>query len=881
METEIICLSSDGEEDSQKENKKKECITNSMEVTTFSDEKVEVICNDDDEKIEGPSLKRKAFEINENKESCNVEKKQKLSAKKKIPMVIIKPISELFPMIISDNKKTSPPVECDKDDDKKPKLIIKEKKSISYIKHDIFPLFLSLCLQKCPRNEKKDMDKIIDKLKRRYEQLDLTYASSEKFASFLSEKREAIERDDNRKIYVYIQEVMNEMKKSIKKKSSSWVTESYDAVPSTSYITNNDSVNDVTELDYEDDEESMNSTMSRKRELLKTMSRCEARIKELENAEVDFDEDYDSTYIKLERYKERMVDLYAKLCEITGDNADAERAYLRPKHISTTGIVVVDQAITNFINQKITQRNQKKKKKYKTGAEKIIFPDCRDIVECINHCNEKQNLGLEKRKIEQMAKKAFKEIGEHLQRIRRNDYWDTFSLYLENTEEDPATKNEELAKKLSENRVEGEKKLSAVFEKYSRKQEEMKEEIIQDDDSIASDEEDESVLDEELEKDELSEIGSDLENNSSEEPDVETDKIGLKDNENGVTNVDEDMNENTPSDVVSISQDVHEDVPNNIAINTIQKDTIKRVKIISVEESDVVVSKVGNKTILRIQKPCTSDVGEKIQEVPLTTVSTTDRTNNITKTEEDPNCVEVIMDTAIQDTDVINKNTQVTKENVKETTEDVAEIENEIVTSEEREIVTQEVTDVAIENVPSNQQAEEEKIPLLRVRSFAKPPTTWEDNTKQKADKTVEKNVEKKIEKEKEVIDLTNETPSKPVASKCTIKVGNKVLPLIKSQTVLIPAGNKNIISVQNITNNYLKLNSRTGQIITPVRDIQSIILPSVQTNSLQNQPQNSNAGICRYRIIQPKPISVGKKPTAQPAVKPTDVRSANTKKPK
>lgn len=375
-----------------------------MEVTTFSDEKVEVACNDDDEKIEGTSLKRKAFEINESKEIYNVEKKQKLSANKKIPMVVIKPISELFPLVISDNKRTSPSAECDKDDDKKPKLIIKEIKRISYIGHDIFPLFMSLCLQKCPPNEKKDMEKIIDKLKRRYEQLDLNYASSEKFATFLNEKREAIRRDDNRKIYVYIQEVMNEMKRSIKKKSWSQVTESYDAVPSTSYITNNDSVNDVEELDYENNEESMNPAMNQKLKLvLKAMSKCEARIKELEEAEVNFDEESDSTYIKLERYKERMVDLYAKLCEITGDNADAERVYLRPKHISTTGIVVVDQAITNFINQKITERNQKKKK-YKTGAEKIIFPDCRDIVECINHCNEKQNLGLDKRKVEQMGK---------------------------------------------------------------------------------------------------------------------------------------------------------------------------------------------------------------------------------------------------------------------------------------------------------------------------------------------------------------------------------------------------------------------------------------------------------------------------------------------
>lgn len=220
-----------------------------------------------------------------------------------------------------------------------------------------------------------------------------------------------------------------------------------------------------------------------------------------------------------------------------------------------------------------------------------------------------------------------------MQRIRHNDYWDTFSLYLENTEEDPATKNEELAKKLSENRVEGEKRLSAVFEEYSKKQEEMKEEINEDNDSVVSDEEDESVIDdEELEKDDLSEVSSDLEN-GSEEPDVETDKIGLENNENSATNANENVNENTPSDVVLTSQNVDEHVPNTVTVKTIQRD--KKVKIISVEESDVVVSKIGNKTILRIQMPCTSNavVKKTQEEVLLTTVSTTDRTNNITKTE--------------------------------------------------------------------------------------------------------------------------------------------------------------------------------------------------------------------------------------------------------
>lgn len=376
---------------------------------TFSVKKVESVCNNNDVKIEGTSLKRKVFEINENKEIHNMEKRQKLDTKK-IPMVIIKPMSELFPIAISNNKRTASPEECDKDgDSKRPKLIVKEIKRISYVGHDIFPLFISLCLQKCPPNEKKDMEKIIDKLKRRYEQLDPTYASSEDFALFLNEKRQAI-IDDNKKLYVHIQEVMNEMKRSVKwKLRASRVTESYDAVPSTSYVTKDELADDETNSDviwYEDFDDP--AKRKKLKHLLQSMKKCEKRIKQLEEAEVDFDEEIDSSYMMLERYKERVVDIHAQVCELTGHREDAGRPYVRAKHLSATGIVSVDQAINNFINSKITQRNQKMKKKrrrYKImGAEDVIFPDYKDILECINYCNDTRNLGLDKRTMEQMGK---------------------------------------------------------------------------------------------------------------------------------------------------------------------------------------------------------------------------------------------------------------------------------------------------------------------------------------------------------------------------------------------------------------------------------------------------------------------------------------------
>jgi len=362
-------------------------------------EKLEFSLNNDEK--EESKLKRKISQVYKKEATCNnVEKKKKLDVDQDICDVMnentVNSNSISDNIMQSDNKKVAI---------KEPKLIVKEKKKISYIEHDIFPLFISLCLQKSQNNkDKEDMEKIVTKLKRRYENMDPVYANSINFTSFLNEKREAI-KDNSSKKYVYIEEVMNHMKSRKKLQTTSQNNERYDAIPSTSYATNN-LINNTTEHMPSDEDDNNDSEQFRLRKKVKqvqhAMVKCELIIKKLEEAEVDFQDENDSAYIKVERYKQRMVELFNKLCELTGENADAGRAYLRPKHFSTTRIVVVDQAITNFINSKITLRNQMKK----IGAltNDLIFPDYRDILECVNRCNEKKNLGLDGRKRQQMGK---------------------------------------------------------------------------------------------------------------------------------------------------------------------------------------------------------------------------------------------------------------------------------------------------------------------------------------------------------------------------------------------------------------------------------------------------------------------------------------------
>lgn len=186
-----------------------------------------------------------------------------------------------------------------------------------------------------------------------------------------------------------------------------------------------------------------------------------------------------------------------------------------------------------------------------------------------------------------------------------------------------------------------------------------------------------------------------------------------------------------------------------------------------------------------------------------------------------------------------------------------------------------------VENEPNNVNEEstdikplEEEKPLLRVRSFAKPPTTWED-VREKIDKSSTDESTSKTLNSSGIIDLTAEVPNETsTLAQCTIQIGSNVLPLVKGKykTLVIPAG-KSIINVKNITNNYVRLNSRdvntsnliksqNGRIITSVHQAVGISrgstivrLPSTvstnhQTNA-SNQTKNVQIKHFNRKIVQ------------------------------
>ncbi|XP_043264342.1 daxx-like protein isoform X2 [Colletes gigas] len=765
---EVICISSDDEGTGKDESNSKE-----LESQCDSHVKMEILPNEDGWTVTC-GRKRKAFEIS-NGANNGPEKITKVllhRVDENVEFPNVEKSSNGFKSIQKNKTETQTP---------KPQLIIKEKRSFSPVGQDIFPMFLSLCLQK---DRSEDMKIITNKLKRCYDQLDPAYANSEPFTTFLNEKRHDIMNSTN-KLYVYIKEVMSEMKHSCRrvstlsvngKSSTSSTSKSENRnqnVPtvscsSTSATSTNsretcDARTAETSENNEADPEMQDATQKKIKLILKAMEKCEKYIKKLEESEINFDDENNSSYIKLERYRYRMVELYNKLCEYTGDNADAGRQYLRPKHFSTTAIVAVDHAITSFINSKISKRNKLKKVGAYTDA--LIFPDYSDILHCVAKCNELHNLKLDNKKQQQIAKKAFIELGEYLQRSRRNDYWDTFSLFLEEKDDDPALKDAELANKLMQNKIEGEKRLTNIFQEYVKKQEEVKELNIMGSSTSSS------------ENDEEKEDSSD---NDKKESNNETDDASSR------TDVDAASSE---EEEVSL-RGAKVDESNT---NATDKGSVKGSDV------DIV------------------EVNEKRQTDVIDTSKDADDDNVKSKTAEDvvniPNCK------SNPEPRPLNKNDATPLLNSLST-----KVANKILIDRVKENEPNAMTEESKDNIPL-----EEK-PLLRVRSFAKPPTTWEDVH----DKVDNSPVEKSTLSNNGIIDLTKETFSQsPNLTKCTtIQIGSKILPIVKSQikTLVIPAG-KNII--------------KKGQAASSLHGIVGINKNStvvrLPSNQSSNQQMNSN----------------------------------------
>lgn len=188
------------------------------------------------------------------------------------------------------------------------------------------------------------------------------------------------------------------------------------------------------------------------KKLEQTLALINRRIAKLETAEIDFDDEENSHYMQAAKYKERAVKIFKKICEIRKEDSNIGR----PLYTKV-----------NFTKSKYPQFNKAINKQFKDSLQ---FPTYYEMDRCIRKCVNDKGLDIHEEELQAEVKFCFEKLGSSMKQKRALELYDVHSEFISGTE-DPAVNDEEVSNKLRENYSNGQKRMDAILEKYTRMQE--------------------------------------------------------------------------------------------------------------------------------------------------------------------------------------------------------------------------------------------------------------------------------------------------------------------------------------------------------------------------------------------------------------------------
>ncbi|KAK5612500.1 hypothetical protein CRENBAI_012916 [Crenichthys baileyi] len=219
-------------------------------------------------------------------------------------------------------------------------------------------------------------------------------------------------------------------------------------------------------------EEDQEAERKAKRALRKQIAYLENLLKlyndeiyRLQQAELSLDdmETEDSTYIQEHKLKRKMMKIYEKLCELKGCSTLTGRVIEQRIKYAGTRYPEINKRIERFINSPEAHRNP---------------PDYPDILHQVLRANERHNLCLSRKQLNQIAQEAFRETGSCMQERRHLDLVYNFGSRLTDTYKpatDPALADPTLMRRLRSNREVALSRLEEVITKYAVKQDDTEE----------------------------------------------------------------------------------------------------------------------------------------------------------------------------------------------------------------------------------------------------------------------------------------------------------------------------------------------------------------------------------------------------------------------
>ncbi|CAG5042082.1 unnamed protein product [Parnassius apollo] len=342
--------------------------------------------------------------------------------------------------------------------------------------HPIYQKFIDLCFE---LENSDDMNKIVEKkIKTYYRQVSKEYVESEEFIDMVSTKI-TLMKAGPQKMFLYIKDIVDELNLQRKMAKSQPLLEN-----------KKESVKELNKDLFEEDKPHDRKRRRQIHKLEKTIKKLHRAIQKLEEQEVDFDDEEDSVYLLTERYKERLVRVYAKFCQISNTKMPSEpRIQIECRPGQPSGPA---RKLEKWINKKVP-----------IGTP-LPFPDFHDVLKCVREANEEDQLGWNEADIMEEARDLFTRCGKKLQRRRQENEWRLAASRI-TQDVDPAEQNEMLKKKLDENKMVAAKKETELFNKYADKQNLLKLEAVE----IGDKEADESPV--ESEEDEINDDSNSLE----------------------------------------------------------------------------------------------------------------------------------------------------------------------------------------------------------------------------------------------------------------------------------------------------------------------------------------------------------------------------------
>lgn len=247
-----------------------------------------------------------------------------------------------------------------------------------------YATLLQLCRE---QDSSKDMKRLIDnKLIKYYYSVHESFVRSRGFRKQLLQAMDRI-RSDPDMIYVHLKCVVDELKVRRKAKDVQFLQEAQpnatlagdkidNVEPVVSSALNLLSVNAPGSRFPTAPSSGNKRTDDRIRKLNRTLYTITKRIRTLEEADVDWNDDDDSSYLQVERYKKRACQIYEKICDLTGENKSAHRQIKQPIIFKDTPYPQFNRTLSAFVNRMHE------------------FPDYHDVLKLMEHCNKEKELGL-------------------------------------------------------------------------------------------------------------------------------------------------------------------------------------------------------------------------------------------------------------------------------------------------------------------------------------------------------------------------------------------------------------------------------------------------------------------------------------------------------